>query len=304
MSHDHEEADTLLILHAIDVGKRNPFNQCIIHSPDTDVFLILLHYCNQLPNITLFRTGKGDTLRDISVQECFEKLGPNKVRAILGFHTFTGCDQTGKFNTKSKLTCWKVFEKADESILNAFASLGSEENLPTLEVLEHLERFVCMLYGCKKQSNIDSLPDLRWHMFSKCQSEIEKLPPTQSALKYKIFRGHYCSIVLKRSHQAIQNLPSPENYGWEISEELLKPILTDNLPAPEAIIELSFCGCQTKCSTNRCKCYKHQLNCTDMCKCNNCDNTGDNLDITNNVNDDDYEEYDYEEYDNGDEEDA
>ena len=43
-NHDHEEANTLLVLHAINVGKSNPFQECIIVSPDTDVFLLLVHY--------------------------------------------------------------------------------------------------------------------------------------------------------------------------------------------------------------------------------------------------------------------
>jgi len=37
-NHDREEADTLLILHAIDVAKENPFKECIVLSPDTDIF--------------------------------------------------------------------------------------------------------------------------------------------------------------------------------------------------------------------------------------------------------------------------
>ena len=37
-THSHEEADTLIILHAIDVAKENPFTQLYISCSDTDVF--------------------------------------------------------------------------------------------------------------------------------------------------------------------------------------------------------------------------------------------------------------------------
>ena len=101
-SHDHEEADTLLLLHAIDVAQKDPFRECIMFSPDTDVFLLLLHYYESLPQITTFRTGRGNDKRDISIKNCVEAIGSDHAKAILGFHVFTGCDQTGRFNGKSK----------------------------------------------------------------------------------------------------------------------------------------------------------------------------------------------------------
>ena len=36
ITHDHEEAGTLLLLHAADVSARNPFTELCIYSPDTD----------------------------------------------------------------------------------------------------------------------------------------------------------------------------------------------------------------------------------------------------------------------------
>ena len=62
------------------------------------------------------------------------------------------------------------------------------------------------------------------------------------------------------------------NYGWESSGEAYWPILTDELPAPLSLIELSVCSCKTKFATNRCKCRKNALQCTDMCKCVDCEN--------------------------------
>ena len=95
-----------------------------------------------------------------------------------------------------------------------------------------------------------------------------------SALKFKIFRSHYVCIVLKRSHLPYQQLPIPENYGWELNGDSLDSIMTDNLPATNALIELSMRSCKTGCKTRRCKCLKHDLVCTDICKCKNCENDG------------------------------
>ena len=57
MSHDYEEADTFLILHALDVAKGNQYKECIALSSDTDIFLLLIYYYQSLPHLTYFSTG-------------------------------------------------------------------------------------------------------------------------------------------------------------------------------------------------------------------------------------------------------
>ena len=52
--HDHEEADTLLVLQAIDVAQNDPFTECVIYSPDTDVFLLLVNYSQSLPQVNCY----------------------------------------------------------------------------------------------------------------------------------------------------------------------------------------------------------------------------------------------------------
>ena len=123
-NHDHEEADTLLILHCCDVAQRDPFTECIVFSPDTDVFLLLIHHFPELSQSTIFRTGRGDQLRDISISQCYEKIGPERAKALLGFHAMTGCDQTGRFNGKTKAFWWKQFCAAGLDVVETIAELG------------------------------------------------------------------------------------------------------------------------------------------------------------------------------------
>ena len=61
--------------------------------------------------------------------------------------------------------------------------------------------------------------------------------------------------------------------------------MTDELPAPIALIELRVCACKTKFvgvekMQKICKCRKNKLQGTDMCKCINCanDDTQEQLD--------------------------
>ena len=144
-SHDHEEADTLLVLRAISVAKRDPFCKCVVYSPDTDVFLLLVYYSEVLPQMTSFRTGKGDNQRDTDVSSCFEALRPLRSNSILG------CDQIGRFNAKSKSSCWNTFMKTDEDVLLSLSKLGNNEDLPNLETLENLERFVVQYTSLRYQ---------------------------------------------------------------------------------------------------------------------------------------------------------
>ena len=88
--HDHEEADTLLILHGMQVSHKIPFCECIIYSLDTDVFLLLVHYYLSRPSATTFKTRIGVDIRMIDIGNCYEAIGPFRASSVLGFHTFTG----------------------------------------------------------------------------------------------------------------------------------------------------------------------------------------------------------------------
>ena len=93
--HDHEESDTLHILHCHDVAKKHPFSEC---APETEVFLLLIHH-----------------FRNINISKCYETIGPVQATALFGFHTLTGCGQTGRFNGKTKSLWWKQFYCAGEN---------------------------------------------------------------------------------------------------------------------------------------------------------------------------------------------
>ena len=265
----HEEADTLLTLHALDVTRQNPFRQLHVFSPDTDVFLLLIHYYPQLPTLTKFKTGQGSKKRLIDVHAAYEALGPDKSAAVLAFHAFMGCDQTSKFSGKSKLACWKIFIQSDNNIIEAFQQLGENDGDVNIKVIKHLEKYVIKLF-CTSNINA-TLAEARWYLFSKYQ-DCDRLPPTAAALKFKVLWTHLICLIWKTSHWQHPRSPDPAQYGWEKKSDILMPVLTDRPPAPEAIIEMSLCKCKTGCNTMTCKCNKNGLVCTEMCLCNRCEN--------------------------------
>ena len=114
---------------------------------------------------------------------------------------------------------------------------------------------------------VDTIADLQWLLFSKYSCEVSKLPPTMSALKYRIFRIHYAALIPKKCTSSIQNLPDPCGFGWELNNGNLVPIMIDDLPVPTGLIELNMCSCKTGCSSGRCTCKKKNMLCTEMCSC-------------------------------------
>ena len=123
-TYNQEEADTGIVLHALDVSRRNPFSELVISCSDTDVLLILLNYFEELCVSTVFKT----TQHTINLRLVYEALGADLCKALLGFHALTGCDQTGKFYGFSKLACWKALTSSPPETIQALQCLGVEIN--------------------------------------------------------------------------------------------------------------------------------------------------------------------------------
>ena len=112
--HSQEEADTSIILHAIDVTQRNPFSDLVIRCSDTNVLLILLYYFDELCSTTIFSTNE----HDMPLQPLAEKLNFDLSKGLLGFHALTGSDQTGIFFSYSKLSFWETYLASSPSTLH------------------------------------------------------------------------------------------------------------------------------------------------------------------------------------------
>ena len=195
-NYTHEEADTGIVLHALDVSKRDQCSELVISCSDTDVLLILLHYFDNLASITIFKTAEHEYI----LRTIHEHLRPNNCKALLGFHAISGCDQTGKFPGFAKKSCWETFMTSPIEVLNALASLGTS-NVPSDLEFTSLEAFVVQLYCRNKVPlNVSNLVELHWHMFSKQQLDAKKLPPTREAFCQKVFRAHYTALQWKSSH--------------------------------------------------------------------------------------------------------
>ena len=206
LSHRQEEADTLLILHALNVPNDT---ELVVSSPDTEVLLLLVHMNPSLPICTTFFTGKGPTKRNISVQGIYNKLGSKRASALLEFHALTDSDMSGTFSGRTRDSCFKAFMSCDDKILGALAMIGNDNDLPS-DACSQLERFVCILYRSKIYTKVNKL---RWFLYSNCAGEGENIPPTSGALDLHIRRAHYISMIWRKASENHPCLPEPATFG-------------------------------------------------------------------------------------------
>ena len=92
---NHEETDTRMVLHA-----RHTAGPCVIHSDDTDVFILLLSHSRDLGECYI-KKGRGAKTRLLKLSNVVSTLekqldrGIKKqlfMKALIGVHAITGCD--------------------------------------------------------------------------------------------------------------------------------------------------------------------------------------------------------------------
>ena len=127
----------------------------------------------------IFKTGKGKLERKISINKCCKCIGTSKAMGLVGLHMFSGADGEGKFLGISKKKWIKSYLalQSNSEIIEVFQQLG-ERNFNLASSQKVLESFVCFVYSANTHQT--SLTELRWELFSKINSESEKLPLTKT----------------------------------------------------------------------------------------------------------------------------
>lgn len=251
---NHEEADTRLVLHSV----HSQYNTVVVSSRDTDVLVLLVSHFPRVQCEHLWMmSGTTKKRRYIPIDAVFNNLPRDSATALLPFHALTGCDTTSYIANHTKRSSWKVFKEHHQLLLN----LGIGEL--TEETIRSSETFFCRIYCVHKTDSVDAA---RHILFSKT-GKTEAMPPTSDALRLHLMRVHYQTMVWRKAHCAIPELPAPVDMGWKRDDSGLQPILMSLSPIPESCLEMISCTCQKQCLTRRCKCRKSGLRCTAMCVC-------------------------------------
>ena len=272
----HEEADTRLLLHAKHAAES--FDALIIVSDDTDVLVISLGLSQQINAKIFIRRGSKARIRLVDVSKLALALGADMCPALIGLHTWTGCDTLSALSGQGKLKAFKILLR-DEEFRKAFASLGTEWELSE-DIFEALQTFTCQLYS--RRTKVDTVNELRYQMFRAKRGVIEsgQLPPCEDTLKLHTLRANYQSAVWRRSLENTPEVPAPtQGHGWALNEDgkLIIQWMTCS-PAPETVLTLMSCRCARACQPSNCTCIMNNLKCTPACKLLTCSNMADHED--------------------------
>ncbi|XP_032218194.2 uncharacterized protein LOC116601475 [Nematostella vectensis] len=190
-----------------------------------------------------------------------QHLGERMCDALPGFHAISGCDSTSSLSGIGKKKAWDILQ-SNKDHQDSLSLLGAAENVGAA-TRSKCEEYVCNLYLKRKSTSAD---ELRYLLFCQKKQKSERLPPTSNSLQHHLERANYQALVWRRSFEAMQDLPRPEDSGWKRSGIELKPVLMSKDPAPSSLLELSTCGCKSGCQRN-CSCNNNGLSCSEECSC-------------------------------------
>lgn len=264
-----EEADTRLILHAYHAG-RSGCPTIVISSDDTDVFILCLAFKNSIPSTIYMKCGTKARTRYVDIAQVVQCHGPELCRCLPGLHAFTGCDSVSAFCGKGKLAALKLAKQHSE-FRELFQALGTEWDV-TEEQFSRLQKFTCSMYCSNPGTN--DVNDLRYRLFCSKKGEIDssQLPPCVDTLRKHCNRANYQTAIWCRSLQCSPEVPSPVGHGWSLEGDELTIDWMCGEPAPKAVLELLSCHCKKNCQLPTCICLSNGLQCTDLCKFQECTN--------------------------------
>ena len=261
----HEEADTRLMIHALDASLRG-HRRIKIRTNDTDVIVLALSVVSTLPVDEFWITyGAGKNVRHMPAHVVASSLGPSKASALPMFHALTGSDTVSFFRNHGKKSAWDVWNVFPEIDPSSMRFEGFTRDHHGEESLAVLERFVVLLYD--RTSSLLKVNEARQELFCKKSREFDCIPPTKAALEQHIRRA-----VLQGAYTWGQTLlcqpalPSHADWGWQRQARRWSPYWTTLKQAKDTCYELIHCGYKTACR-GRCKCMKANLVCTGLCKC-------------------------------------
>ena len=215
LTSNHEEADTRILLHAKHAAENYPSVVCV--TDDTDVFVICLGF-SKFINCKLFiRRGPKSRVRLVDISKLAAALGDKICSALLGLHSWTGCDTVSALAGQGKLKALKLVSQ-NEKYRTAFSKLGAKWELSN-EVLDIIEEFTCQLYF--RQTKLKKVNELRYEMFRSRKGDVEsgQLPPCQNTLVQHTLRANYQSAIWRRCLENWQDIPDPnQGHGWKTSE--------------------------------------------------------------------------------------
>ena len=182
---------------------------------------------------------------------------------LLFLHAFTGCDSTSRIFGIGKKSAFQKVIKGD-SVYHSCSQVFCSPKKDQDAIENSGTRAMISLFN---GNQFDSLASIRYSFLSKkvARSKTfitpERIPPTASATKFHSLHTYYQVMVWMDTDNDMDHT----NWGWSVEEDRLIPIMMDQSPAPQILLKMIHCNCSAGCTTVRCSCKKHGLECTSAC---------------------------------------
>ena len=204
LTSNQEEADSKVILHCCRILREKNDLIVTLRSPsgDTDIVVLAVALLNQFKSNVILDDGNGKQRKIIRLSDI--DIDDDLVKAMIGFHSFSGNDYVSSFFRKGKEKCWKLLEKTRK-----FQAAMEQASSPEVssELYKLLEEYVCQIYGycCK------SIDGVRYKIYTKKFKKENKvidmasLPPCSSVLRLHTMRSKYCSLSMEAIDRGYNN---------------------------------------------------------------------------------------------------
>lgn len=124
------------------------------------------------------------------------------------------------------------------------------------------EKFVVQLYGGDKNVNLNTMRYL--NVISPKYVPVERMPPTSRACHFHSLRVH----LQVSTWQHLGTMLKKEEFGFNIENGSVVPIVTDIEPAPPHLLQDIRCSCKSsKRLCVSCNCARKGMACSIHCKC-------------------------------------
>ena len=263
--HAPGDAELLIVQKAVESAT---MRNTVLVGDDTDL-LILLCYHESLDSHCIFfrpepkKTTKNPRIWDIKAVK--EQLGPEVCSHILFLHAVLGCDTTSCLYGIRKGASLIKFKSSRH--FHEQAKAFNVQSASARDVTAAGEQVLVSIYNGRPEESLDSLCYKQFcEKVTTNTSHVQPqtLPPTTAAAKY-----HSLSVYLQiQQWKGPEDDLSPVECGWKEMEGGLTPVQTDLPKAPEELLRMIRCNCQTDCSSMRCTSEKHNIKCS--AGCGNC----------------------------------
>ena len=183
----HEETDTIILLHTIDLATTH--SRIIVRCDDTDVLVLLIYYCGKgiFANCNVYMNAghcskTTNRQRFIPVNEITSEIGQDVSIRLPASHAISGCDTTSSLFKIGKRTAYNTLVVNIADMLT-LAELGQSSDVTN--GLPTATKYALLLYGVKGRSR-QSLNRLRYNYACKSDTSASHFPPTDETFEQHI----------------------------------------------------------------------------------------------------------------------